>query len=597
MFSLLRSSRQCQMGVFLFLGCLIMVQYYVIYTPKDSKPTTGGHRDSLRSRVSDNAPPPHSVDTVKEVFSEEKPTPTADSTYSYNELREYVDKDKIFEKDSMFLVHLDESNKTPTFRKFSKGQQTDPDSRAVFFHQKGMLKGMSFLNPRLSNVLAQTSDSVYAKKSLNGKRLNVHVILIDMVSRHYFRSDMDLVRQFLTSRLISNPHRPSGNVFTAVDFEKLNVNGRNSPFNQLPMVTGWLHDPAYNESHSYHTVGLNKRPISGYSVFDMFKQQGFVTSYENGDHGAVFSTTSRLAHFETLPFYRLWVEKSFVYLGSDLGTYFGRQQAYKMCFDSLQRVVENYPDRPKFTWTKLIDAHEPSHNFLSQMDGDVLSVLQGLERDLKKEHNVVLLLSDHGAHWGWQGRHLYPEYHKNPFFYLLLPEGMLPPHRKNEILSTLEANSHRTISMFDIFGTLRHLSAWLQGDVHTQMKKLYAGDPSVSMRSLFELIPERSCRQMAVPQEYCIDRPLKRLSPFFAKRWEEAAQKVAELCFNVTTPAGWHGPPLRRQEDHIYSAEPTKKEPRLTLAFINLYRKDYYYVFYGEYADIDYNDCKKFIGY
>ena len=204
--------------------------------------------------------------------------------------------------------------------------------------------------------------------------------------------------------------------------------------------------------------------------------------------------------------------------------------------------------------------HEPSFRAMGAMDADLARHLIRL-RQLVSETSVLMLISDHGIHYGtfYDGSPSGAQEHRLPLFYLLVPKQVKPrtqashtslahtprthalashffphmphptasPHvspalhfptqilaRRPQLAEALSVNQQRLCSAFDVHATLRHLLSyplppelpqWTQRAEEFGEDSFYSGvGNTLRPRSLLETIPEgRTCAQAGIPLAEC----------------------------------------------------------------------------------------------
>ena len=157
----------------------------------------------------------------------------------------------------------------------------------------------------------------------------------------------------------------------------------------------------------------------------------------------------------------------------------GGRPAHSPLLSYERQFIEGYADVPRLSWTVYLEGHEPSFRAASTLDVDLAAHLIKL-RSRHAENTAVLILSDHGIHYGNyyekaaagpQARgavtartHIYRDLscetcraqeHAMPLFYALFPRSIL--HRHPSLARALTINQHRLISPFDVHATLRHI--------------------------------------------------------------------------------------------------------------------------------------------
>ena len=88
---------------------------------------------------------------------------------------------------------------------------------------------------------------------------------------------------------------------------------------------------------------------------------------------------------------------------------------------------------PRLSWTVYLEGHEPSFKAMGNLDADLAAHLLRL-RSAHGEDTAVLLLSDHGIHYGeyYDRAASGHKEHQLPLFYALFPRRWLAEHKAVE---------------------------------------------------------------------------------------------------------------------------------------------------------------------
>lgn len=135
----------------------------------------------------------------------------------------------------------------------------------------------------------------------------------------------------------------------------------------------------------------------------------------------------------------------------------GAVAAHEPLLSYEEDFLRNYaPATPALSWTIYLEGHEPSFRSMGALDAALAAHLLKL-REAHGSHTALLLLSDHGIHYGsyHDGATAGLTEHSNPLLYLLLPRATLATRPVLE--RTLSANRRRLVSPFDLHATLLHL--------------------------------------------------------------------------------------------------------------------------------------------
>ena len=77
----------------------------------------------------------------------------------------------------------------------------------------------------------------------------------------------------------------------------------------------------------------------------------------------------------------------------------GGRPAHSPLLSYERQFIDGYADVPRLSWTVYLEGHEPSFRAASTLDADLAAHLLKL-RSRHAEDTAVLLLSDHGIHYG-----------------------------------------------------------------------------------------------------------------------------------------------------------------------------------------------------
>jgi len=135
------------------------------------------------------------------------------------------------------------------------------------------------------------------------------------------------------------------------------------------------------------------------------------------------------------------------------------------------------------------------------MDASLARHLLLLRASGRADDTAVLLLSDHGIHYGkyYDGAADGKREHANPLLYFLWPRKLL--REKPKLEAALSANRRRLLSPFDLHATLLHVLSYPTPPV---LPDWSGAQMRLRPRSLLALVPaERSCEDAGVPEDVC----------------------------------------------------------------------------------------------
>ena len=171
-----------------------------------------------------------------------------------------------------------------------------------------------------------------------------------------------------------------------------------------------------------------------------------------------------------------------------------------------RQFLRGYRGTPRLQWTVYLEGHEPSFRAMGNLDADLAAHLLRL-RAAHGERTAVILLSDHGIHYGtyFDKARGGNQEHSLPLMYALFPRRVLEAHP--EIEAALCMNQQRLVSPFDIHATLLHLLSY---PLPPQLPKWSTSDYFWGERtvpkpaSLIAPVPAaRSCADAGIPSSLC----------------------------------------------------------------------------------------------
>ena len=325
------------------------------------------------------------------------------------------------------------------------------------------------------------------------RKPHIDVLMIDGLSRPQFIRGLKR-----TVNLFERIHNGTKWKFSVFQFLRYTVLGRNSIYNLTPMVFGrrykfkrsqlreavydhpWLWDHA--ASNGYVTLMVDEQCQASEHIPE------WQAPRDTGGNGRTDTYHHR--------FHDLFCD--------DLNQYgwdkrcLQSKMAHTYVFDYLKSFYSNYEKSPKFSWSILYEAHEPSLSHISLMDA---SLEDYLLHSLHNKNKITVILSDHGPHYG---PYVFPPHpgeleQKMPTLFMLVPNGFLELNPGME--TALRELEQVLITPLDIYSILLHL---------TYLPDPPSGDIPEDLQPVLKpgtLQRHRTCKDAKVPDEYCLCYP------------------------------------------------------------------------------------------
>ncbi|KAL3904261.1 MAG: hypothetical protein SGPRY_011355 [Prymnesium sp.] len=193
------------------------------------------------------------------------------------------------------------------------------------------------------------------------------------------------------------------------------VVGSNSPRNQLPMLSGlasieWSRDhggraldcivPNFPETRAgvEHECSL--------WAFNRFKAAGYVTYF--GTNMCDWGVMEEVYPFHTKhpptdhhlmePWCHVDYDVDKLYF-RPISRCIGGRHAHSPLMEYERAFLANYRRVPRLSWSVYLEGHEPSFRAMGTLDQDLANHLIAIRKE-HGENTAVLLLSDHGIHYG-----------------------------------------------------------------------------------------------------------------------------------------------------------------------------------------------------
>uniref|UniRef100_A0A7E4ZVW6 Sulfatase domain-containing protein n=1 Tax=Panagrellus redivivus TaxID=6233 RepID=A0A7E4ZVW6_PANRE len=295
--------------------------------------------------------------------------------------------------------------------------------------------------------------------------------------------------------------------YGAISFPHLNKLGANSRPNAYALLLGKrVHNisktpvsAGYQSDYKSHNESCFKSLDDDQHIFSIFKSSGYMTAHMDDWAGTAFNSHNciGLARNETIDHS---MKPFFLRIGLGLKGYESAsisenvQKGYKMdelLFPQLERFLDAYPDKPKFSlsWSTYL-AHDDNNN-LFQADAFFTDFFT---RNKKKFNNsFIFFMGDHGMRSGDLRKTKIGEIEdSNPALIVVFPEVV---RQNSEILDTVIQNSQQLISHYDLFATFVDIAR----AKHNNGRKLVLHGSSI----LRPLPQPRTCDRLQIPIEFC----------------------------------------------------------------------------------------------
>ena len=319
-----------------------------------------------------------------------------------------------------------------------------------------------------------------------------------------------------TARTSSVDSGPAGG-WRSFRFDLFTVVGSNSPRNQFPMLSGltslqWARDHG-GRAHECIVPGFDDGVRASREhrcnswIFDDYRASGYITSFSTNmcDWGVmeeVYPFDTRhppTDHHLMEPWCHVDYDVDKLYF-RPMTRCLGGRPAHAPIMKYELDLLANYRPQPVLSWTVYLEGHEPSFRAMANLDADLATHLLRL-RELHGERTAILLVSDHGIHYGkyYDGARAGQMEHSLPLFYALVPRAVLAQHP--DVERALCINQQRLVSPFDVHATLRALLS----HPHRPSLPDWSGFSSAMRpRSLLSEVPaERTCDEAGVPGDAC----------------------------------------------------------------------------------------------
>ena len=343
---------------------------------------------------------------------------------------------------------------------------------------------------------------------------NVHMIILDSVSRpHFFRTLKNTINYLNTDLVNSQDH-------IVYDFINNNAIGENT----RPNLVGMLLGRDYKQ-HLAEIKGWNNNEdsfdskyfaIQNNSLWKHYERMGYVTLFEYDtvwnffcdDIGRKVYTDSKLLNF--------WNAAKNVFSYADFvqkPRCFGSKNAHWFLFEYLRQFNNNYKGHNKFTYMHTSIAHENTGQMITTLDDDLKVGIESLIKYYKetKEDFLIVLAGDHGRRVQEWDRTIEGIYENKHPFHLLITKQSVIKRLGKETHEILTHNTERLVSRYDWYLSIKHLAMFpytklsASSSEYQSIKSYLPTSSAVSV--FFEKIPDsRTCEDAKIQNLYCLCR-------------------------------------------------------------------------------------------
>lgn len=366
---------------------------------------------------------------------------------------------------------------------------------------------------------------------------NVHMIILDSVSRpHFFRTLKNTINYLNTELINSQDH-------IVYDFINNNAIGENTRPNLVGLLLGRDFKQHVAEIKGWNNNEDSFDPkyfaIQNNSLWKHYERMGYVTLFEYDtvwnffcdDVGRKIYTDSKLLNF--------WNAAKNVFAYTDFvqkPRCFGSQNAHWFLFEYLRQFNKNYKGLNKFTYMHTSIAHENTGLMIKTLDDDLKEGIESLINFYKetKEDFLIVLAGDHGRRVQEWDRTIEGIYENKHPFHLLITKQSIIKRLGKETHEILTHNTERLVSRYDWYLSMQHLAMFPYTRISPNSSKyqsLKSYLPTSSAVSVFlEKIPDsRTCEDAKIPNLFCLCRDFVEMdagSTFVVNVIERLAQGI-----------------------------------------------------------------------
>ncbi|CAG8478041.1 8970_t:CDS:2 [Ambispora gerdemannii] len=385
---------------------------------------------------------------------------------------------------------------------------------------------------------------------------DVVFLLLDAVSREHFNEEFPK-----TVDLLKNMQQHTNNKHETFSFNRYNVLGTNSPPNKAFLYSG--------QSKDY--LSSKRGDAEATWLWELYEDQGFVTMHSDGECGGWWEwpytgyadgsityhyqkvrdddlpAQHQFPHVSMCDTYRLFKDEEFertckLQHGMDsqydslsidgmiVPSRFcmGQKAIYEAQFDYLRQFLdvyrgldENGEHYKRFATVTLMDTHSPEMKIKS-LDDSMVNLFTELligddksgEKPLLHPNSVVVILSDHGIHYGSEAASYEGHFHhKQPPLHMILPKNLADQHRPGFLINKDKLTTHMDLHMtllYLAFGQSENMSTLSTAAALKDPSNFFQGgeNEKTSAQKYGEvlLLPinvTRTCQSVAIPPEFC----------------------------------------------------------------------------------------------
>jgi hypothetical protein len=181
----------------------------------------------------------------------------------------------------------------------------------------------------------------------------------------------------------------------------------------------------------------------------------------------------------------------------------GHAPVYRHLLEYVQSFLDLNMARRRFSTTILVETHEELAAYPT-LDAELSDILSAwTTRDASMRNAAIVLMSDHGIHFGTEYRTKAGFiHHKLPLATMLLPKPYLTAHPEQRV--ALRGNTHALTTHLDMYRTLSEL---ISGGKASLDAEFASNDPRFTLNaqslSLLSRLPNRTCEEAGVKHHFC----------------------------------------------------------------------------------------------
>ncbi|KAJ5070045.1 hypothetical protein M0811_11249 [Anaeramoeba ignava] len=321
-------------------------------------------------------------------------------------------------------------------------------------------------------------------KSIQNKKIeeyeikpNIVFLLFDAASTPIY--EKSLTKTISTIEELENKKKK----IKSFSFPGYRIVGLNSYINQHPMYCGKKQE-------------IMESPYSDSFLWNIFTKKGYFTTFIDEICFGYYQWMWRVEPEMSLDacpfdyrFYRPFCGSNWNPFENDHAHCLYGNYGYQYNLNATYDLLNNpkYIEIPKFIISNFYESHESTQKVFKTVDKDVSSFLKNIYSKSIGDYTIIVILSDHGPHYGYYKQF----YHKYPLFNIIFPNKFF--EKFPNLKTILKRNEHNIFSAYDIYSSFVHL-----------INNFESYDKKTTHQSLFdpEMIPNRSCEEVCLLENF-----------------------------------------------------------------------------------------------